>query len=105
MNMLKKIKANRDKLESFLPKAFETTNLRLAGLILASIENSKFEIKDSTIPAKSLIRITYPGECKEQFNKLIMEFTGRTAWVPVYEYNQALNKLHDAIRTSTKQNG
>jgi hypothetical protein len=79
-------------------KSYETTELKLAALLLSEISNSNFEVFSQDNLAKKTIKIIYPADCEESVNKFIREYLERRARVDVYLYNHNLNLLRNKLR-------
>lgn len=79
-------------------KSCETSELKLAAVLLAEIPESVFEIYPQGNDIKKVIRIIYLPDYETEVNKLIREFIERRAQVDVFRYNMALNSLRDKLR-------
>jgi len=82
-----------------LIKIYETTELKLAALILSTIPESTFKVqpaKGNSI--KKIIQIFYLFPREEEVNQLIREYIERRAFVDVYKYNHVLSQLRDNLR-------
>lgn len=83
---------------SYQSNTYETTELKLAALILSEIPDSNFIIHSQGNSIKKIIQITYSSQYKEEVNELIREFIERRARVDVYKYNHTLNILRDKLK-------
>lgn len=83
---------------TFQTKTYETTELKLAALLLTEIPNSFFKISQYGNAIKKIIQVSYPDQHEEELNKLIREYIERKARVDVYKYNHTLNMLRNKLR-------
>lgn len=79
-------------------RIYNTTDLKLAALLLASISSSSFTILSQKDSYQKIIQISYCESQQKLFEKLVMEYTDRQASVSLYEYNRKINDLRDAVR-------
>lgn len=79
-------------------KSYETTELKLAALLLSEIQDSTFEVYSQANSLKKIIRIFYCSNYEQELNKIIREFIQREARVDVYKYNKSLNLLRDKLK-------
>ena len=77
---------------------YETSELKLAALLLAEIPESVFEVHSQPNSSKKLIQITYPKKREEELQLLISEYIERRARVDLYRFNRVLNPLRDALK-------
>ena len=83
-----------DKLE------YETTELKLAALILSEVPDCLFEICDQGNSTRKVIKIRYSACYKTQVSMLEKDFINKRASTNVYLYNRALNQIRDRLRGS-----
>lgn len=84
---------------------YSTSELKLAGLLLAEIPDSSFVVYPQSNFSKKLIQITYPKIHEEEAQRLVTEFIERRAYVNLYRFNKALNPLRDALKSGKVKNG
>lgn len=77
---------------------YETPELKLAALILATIPRSSFEIHNRQNSVRKTIKITYPIEYKNTITDLEKNYLHKEASVNVYLYNRALNMIRTKLR-------
>jgi len=82
---------------TFQIKTYETTELKLAALLLSEIPDSSFKISPHENNIKKVIKISYSDQHEEKLNKLIRDFIERKARVDVYKYNHTLNMIRDKL--------
>ncbi|PIY82962.1 MAG: hypothetical protein COY78_03965 [Candidatus Omnitrophica bacterium CG_4_10_14_0_8_um_filter_44_12] len=84
----------------YLPqnKSYETTELKLAALLLSEIPGSTFEVYAQGNSIKKAIKVTYLTEHEQEVNRVIRDFIERQARVDVYKYNHNLNSLRDRLK-------
>ena len=78
--------------------SYETTEIKLAAVILSTIPDSTFEVYSQDNSTKKVVRVIYSSNYEQEVNKLMREFIERQARVDVYKYNMALNMLRDRIK-------
>jgi len=78
--------------------SYETTELKLAGLLLAEIPGITFEVTSQNNSSKKLIRIFFNPEHQSAIRKLEMDFINKEALANVYAYNKALHLIRDRMR-------
>lgn len=78
---------------------YDTTELKLAALLLAEIPESSFEVyPQGNSSDKKIIKISFKSEYKNDVEKLIGDFINKQAIAKVYYYNKALHLIRDRIR-------
>jgi len=77
---------------------YQTTELKLAALILASIPEATFAIYKQPNFTRQTIEITYSSDNNDLLAKLERDFIDKRAKVNVYAYNKALNLIRDRLR-------
>ena len=82
---------------------YDTTELKLAALLLAEIPESGFEVyPQGNSSNKQTISISFKSEYKNNLEKLIADFINKQAITHVYDYNKALHLIRDKIRLDNK---
>lgn len=77
---------------------YETTELKLAALILSEVPNCSVEIYEQGNSIRKVIKIKYPSGHKEGIAKLERDFINKGASTNIYSYNRALNLIRDRLR-------
>ena len=77
---------------------YQTTDLKLAALLLAEIPCSCFEMRDTEKLNIKKFAIHFEIKLKEVAEDLVDQFINRCARVDLYRYNKNLNLLRDKIR-------
>jgi len=77
---------------------YETSELKLAALLLAEIPHSSVNVVDRGNSIRKTIIIACPGQYKEDVSKLERDFINKCALANVYSYNKALNMIRDRLR-------
>lgn len=77
---------------------YETSELKLAALILSEILNCSFEINEQENSARKVISVKFPTQFKNEINQLEKNFINKQASTNVYRYNKALNQIRDRLR-------
>jgi len=77
---------------------YETTELKLAALILSEVPNCLVEIYEQGNSIRKVIKIKYPAGYKEGIAKLERDFINKGASTNIYSYNRALNLIRDRLR-------
>ncbi|MDP8261909.1 MAG: hypothetical protein P9M13_01230 [Candidatus Ancaeobacter aquaticus] len=77
---------------------YETTELKLAALILSEIPDCSCEIFAQGNSIRKTIKIGYPTEYKNDVIKLEKDFINKEAITNIYSYNKALNLIRDRLR-------
>lgn len=80
---------------------YETTELKLAALILSEVPNCLVEICEQGNSIRKVIKIKYPAEYKKEITKLERDFINKGALANIYSYNKALNLIRDRLRGKT----
>lgn len=78
--------------------SYETTELKLAGLLLAEIPGTTFEVYPQNNSSKKIIKIFFNSEHQNDIRKLEMDFINKQALANVYAYNKALHLIRDRIK-------
>jgi len=79
-------------------KTYETSELKLAALLLSEIPESNFKIKSQGNTIKKIIQIIYSNQYEGELNTLLREYIERRSRVDVYKYNRSLNLLRDKLK-------
>jgi len=77
---------------------YETSELKLAALILAEISSCSFDVCDQGNSIRKVIKIRYPVDYKTQVGIIEKDFINKRASANVYLYNKALNQIRDRLR-------
>lgn len=77
---------------------FDTQELKLAALLISSIDGCTFEISQQGNSYKKNIKLIFPKQGQSDVDRLIREFINREARVSVSRYNQSLNRIRDALK-------
>lgn len=83
-------------------RIYNTTDLKLAALLLASISSSSFTLLSQKDSDRKIIQVSYCEGQQKLFERLFMDYTNRVASVSLYEYNRKINDLRDAVRGERK---
>lgn|GEM_PF-1270719 len=86
-------------------KSYETSELKLAALILSELPGCIFEIFEQGNSLRKIIRIKYSQQYEEGIIKLQQDFIDKRALANVYTYNKALNMIRDRLRGCVQNNG
>jgi len=77
---------------------YETTELKLAALILAELTDCTFEMYEQANSSRRIIKINCPSYYQDDISKMEKDFINKKAIANVYRYNKALNLLRDRLR-------
>jgi len=91
------------RINSLNNNTYQTTELKLAALILASIPEATFAIYKQPNVTRQTIEIAYSSDYNDLLSKLERDFINKRATVNVYTYNKALNLIRDRLRESNEQ--
>jgi len=81
-----------------LQNTYETTELKLAALLLAEIKDSYADVYKQDKSIRKNIIITFPAMYGSDVEKLAIDYLNRRAMVNVSDYNKALNIIRDRLR-------
>ena len=79
-------------------KTYETSELKLAALLLSAIPGCSIEISGKVNSRRKTIKIVYPADYEDTVFKLEKNFINKIAVANVYGYNKALNLIRDRLR-------
>jgi hypothetical protein len=77
---------------------YETSELKLAALLLAEIPDSSVDVHDRGNSIRKSIVVAYPAPYSQDVQKLEKDYINKEAKVSVYAYNRALNLIRDRLR-------
>lgn len=75
-----------------------TSDLKLASLILAHVRSSRFEILPPVDSEYSIIKVIYSGSEEAQVKKLCSDYLERRAVVNLWAFNRKLKQLRDQVK-------
>ena len=77
---------------------YETTELKLGALIMATIPGTSFKIHDRANSTRKTIEISYPIEYLKTLRTLEKDYLNKEASCNTFLYNEAMNQLRNALR-------
>lgn len=82
-----------------------TLSLPLAAAILSIVEGSQIDniTEGREVDGKRVMCLSYPASCEAQVKELQEKYGRRKLTVNLYDYNQTLNNLRDALKKTKLQ--
>lgn len=85
-------------LQSANKSTFETTELKLAALIYASVEGCAVEVYSDGNSIKKMIQLIFSAQNQLEVDQLVADFINRQAVCNISVYNRCLNVIRDKIK-------
>jgi len=90
------------KLNSAAKHEYDTSELKLAALILSEVPGCTFEVYEQGNSIRKAIKITYPVGYKDTVSLLEKDYINKMALSNIYKYNKALNLIRDRLKGCVK---